>query len=496
MNKRTFCSFALLVLLLPLIRVAPALAHGDRVVPQVADGTGGDGIQFITKFDITNLGALPELRIKDGKLKVLFFLQNGSPWTIATNLGSSPSSEFSLDLGANQTIRIETAGTSPTLTSGYAIVRNLSDDDGWAQDFDVAITVYYEVRDSSNSVIDTVGVPIGQPTVSWVFPVEIDSSKRLLTGIAIVNLGDGPNGVTLQLFAATNPTSGNAVDNGVATLNLRSGEQKATYLYPSVFAGPAKIKGMLWGFSEKPVAVIALLQTPTPTGVQYATMVPAYLDALKRNTYMYLREEWPLDVDVPTSDYFPNFEDSLPWDVLYEFQSTTSRRLIPQNGAQMAVIGFMIGSDFDNVTQESVRNLQYSSASIDLSDSSPNLVPDSVGRRLAFGVKTNLGRYAKVRIAGTQADYTFLFQIASGAGLVNSLDQGAIPPSLIDGFANNGKHKIILSNQATVAAQQKGLSWTLTDGKDSYSVNVTADQKYLTVSYLAKNLLLEILVYK
>ncbi|NWG11962.1 MAG: hypothetical protein HXY20_00330 [Acidobacteria bacterium] len=386
---------------LSLMLAAPLYAHGDKVIPQVADGATADGQVFRTKFDITNLGPEPATRIT--KVKVLFFRQNGSPWTIATNQGTT--SQINLDLGAFQTIRIETLG-SGSLTVGYAVVQNLENTTIFAEDYDVAITAYYEVR-KGNVATETLSVPLGQPTVAWVFPAETDLSRELLTGFAIVNLANTTNTVTLRLYSATTPTSGNASDRGTTTLVLNANEQRARFLNEAgLFPGETNFRGMLLGTSEKPVSILALLQTPsTPPDKQYATLVPAYADALRRNTAMYLRQGLPLDADIPVSDYFGNRDDTAPWDLLYETVSTTSRRLAPKSGATLAVIGQRSDSQFDddvNITY--LQGLPYTSNNLDLSDGSANLQSG-----FTFGVKTGLGRYVKIRIRevitrGTERD--------------------------------------------------------------------------------------------
>src|SRR5262245_56744160 len=111
------CGASLLVAGAVLIAAVPALAHGDIVVPQVADGLGADGTRYKTKFDIVNLSQLEKIT----KVKLIFSRQDGTAWSLGTNQGTG--SEFTLSLGPLQTIRIETNGT-PALTSGYAIVRN------------------------------------------------------------------------------------------------------------------------------------------------------------------------------------------------------------------------------------------------------------------------------------------------------------------------------------------------------------------------------------
>lgn len=389
--KRLVSHPLLFVVLLSLFRAVPVFAHGDKVYPQVADGSSG-GIGYRTKLGITNLGPYQAQEIK--KVHVLFFHQNGTAWTIATNQGTA--SDFPLDLGANQTIWIETLAQSPTLTAGYAIVRNLDSMDEYPEDYEVAVTLFYEVF-NGNDIIDTISVPVGQPTVKFSLPVEIDTSKNLLTGFAIVNLTNVSNTVYLYLYSehpATNPSSGLAIYSYADTIYLKGNEQQARFISQDYFKGVTSINGMLYGESDGPIAILALLMTPTPTGPQYATMVPAYYDALRRNTYMYLPQDYPLDADIPVSDYLDNQYDAGPWDLLYETQSAISRRLTPQSGARVALMGFLDYSTFDSKTIADLQSLNYSQTPIDLSNSSGNLNP-----KFAFAVKTGLGRYAKIRIA-------------------------------------------------------------------------------------------------
>jgi hypothetical protein len=369
-----------------LLRLFPCRAHGDKVIPQVFDG-GGVGR---TKFDLTNLS--PEFPIT--KVSVLFFRQDGSPWPVTTNQGTGTS--FNVNLGPFQTTRIETTGASPTLTVGYAIVRNTERTTQFAEDFEVAITVFFEILNGP-FVVDTVSVPAGQPTVSFAFPVEMDNAVNLFTGFAVVNLTDADNNVALWLYESTTPGSSIPPPNsGMVNLTLNARQQRAQFLNEgNLFPTRTKFKGMLLGFASGPVAILALLQTGTPFGVQFATLVPAYQDALRRNTHMYLQQGLPLDADLPVSDYTGNSEDSAPWDLLYETQSLTARRLVPQSGAMFAPIGLRSDSQFDNeVTLEFLQGLTYSTNPIDMSNGSPNLAGG-----FAFAIQTGLKRYVKVRVS-------------------------------------------------------------------------------------------------
>jgi hypothetical protein len=390
MAKRQFALPILALFLALSLEVLPAFAHGDKVVVHVPEGVGPEGTGYITKLDIVNLG--PEQSYRITNIKVMFFLQNGSPWTIATNLGTG--SEFSLDLGAYQTLRLETLGSSSKLTVGYAIVRSSEKNTDFAEDYEVGVSAYYEVR-KGGAVIDTVSVAVAQPTVDWTFPVLIDNSRNLHTGFAMVNLAGSENTVTLRLWKSGTPSSGAASAAGTASLTLAPNEQKSVYLYPAIFPNLESFQGMLRGHSEKGVAILSLMQTPTSSGLQYATVAPAYVDGLRRNTYAYLRQGFPLDADIPISDYTGNSQDTAPWDLLYETGGAGVRRLMPYPGATLAVIGRRSQAAFDNdVTIDTLRGLSYSSDPIDLSDASPNLAPE-----FAFAIKTGLRRYVKLRIS-------------------------------------------------------------------------------------------------
>jgi len=135
--------------------------------------------------------------------------------------------------------------------------------------------------------------------------------------------------------------------------------------------------------------------------VQFATLVPALLDSLRRNTFTYLRQGFALNADLPVVDYFfgeldtlpPGYDDST-WDVRYETQSGTARRLAPRNGAMIAAVGPRNATDFDALTLEQIQGLSYTTNPVDMSDNSQSLAP-----QFAFAIRTDLGRFAKVRIA-------------------------------------------------------------------------------------------------
>jgi hypothetical protein len=373
---------------------APAFAHGDKIIPQVADGiNSSDGTVFRTKFDITNLDVTNTL----SKVTLLFRQQDGSAWTVATNLGTG--SQIPLNLGPRQTVRIETLGTA-SLKAGYAIVRNTENTTTLPDDYDVAITVFFEIA-KGGAVIDTISVPVGQPTAYWTFPAQTEISQNLVTGFAIVNPDEARSiSVKLDLWQAGATPSSAAVFSDTVTLTLKLKEQRAVYLnqlFPSISSFRGTVEAESWDTqtqATKPVAVVALLQTPTPTGLQYATMVPTYFDYLVRDAAVLLAQGYPLDADMAVSDYLA--EDSRPWDILFEYSSSvsTQRALTVQNGASLATIGSRDPTGFDSISLTNLQALTYNVESIDMSDGSSNLQTD-----FTFAVKTNLGRYAKIRVS-------------------------------------------------------------------------------------------------
>jgi hypothetical protein len=275
----------------------------------------------------------------------------------------------------------------------------------------VGVSVYFEVL-KGVSVVDTVSVPIGLPTVSFSFPFEIDPLKGLDTGVALVNLSSGVNQVTLQLYRATTSSAENiTAATETVTLSLDAGSNKnvVQFLDQAPFKsmsqlGLSQFKGMVVCSSNGPVSVLTLLQTQTLDGVQFATLAPAYLDSLRRNTFIYFPQGYALDADLPAVDYWqnelsnpdPNLQ--APWDVLFQSQDATNQKqryLIPQQGTLLARIGIKTDNEFDKITLADIQNAiaQSQTARIDLSDGAPDLVPG-----FAFAVKTGIGRYAKALI--------------------------------------------------------------------------------------------------
>jgi len=374
------------VLVLPLLffiaTVTPAFAHGDQVIPLVVDGGG----LIRTKIDITN----PSSNELINRVRVFFYRADGSSWNVLTNLGQA--TEFLLHLGKRQTIRIETMGRSEGLISGYVLIRSYERNPAESLDLRVSVSVFYEVLNGS-AIIDTVSVPQGQPTLHWMFPVEIDDLQGLYSGFAIVNLADSENPVTLQLWASYPPYITEATDAGSVQLTLDPKEHQSNFLHEkNYFPDMTSFKGILVGTAEKPVAILSLLQTLTSNGVQYSTLAAQYLDAFHSEGIVYLPDTHGLNADIPQVHYV-NVDDNGSLDLEYRFVSSSVRKFVPRNGATFSILGIRTASEVDALILEDLQALNYNEIWIDMSDVSGNMM-----RGFTFIIKTSLGYYAKVRL--------------------------------------------------------------------------------------------------
>jgi hypothetical protein len=386
MNK----SIRLLCLLFLILPLKPTFARGDKVIPQVADGAG-----FRTKLDLF----CPSFRQGINNYWLLFFKHDGSPWLLETTAGTA--SQFRITLAARQTLRLETLGHSNPGTAGYAVLEDREPGiSAYSQDHTIGISVYYEIS-SDGIVVDTVSVPVEDATGAATFPVEMDVTNQISTGLAIVNRYHGANPISITLFSANGSQAANA------SFTLQESEYRAEFLDQNLFPNLTGFKGMAEIVGQGgPVSIIALLQTGTAGGPRYTTLVPTDKEVLRRNSSIFLVEPsvagglQPLDVDGFVADYFAQSDgpgqccESYPWDLVYVYVDEKTRKLRPQNNASFAALGNLSSADFDLQSLTGLKALTYSSNDIDLSDGSVDLAAG-----FAFAIRTDLGNYAKARIA-------------------------------------------------------------------------------------------------
>lgn len=410
MNKRV--AVVLVAVFFLGFGIPEGFARGNQIIPHIVDGPTARTVFKLTNIsgNLTNIGGVIYNK------SIEFFHQDGTPWQIMTSSGNQPVSKIRVGAGVADylppsfTIKIETLGQSPVLTTGYAVVRDNEDYfPSDSSDSTLGIWVAYQITTESGSLVDVVNVPEGTPTRLWALPIWTDASQDIYDGIAILNLEDRPVKVNLELWQ-TDPQAIPLDKKDGFTLNPK--QQVAGFIGGVFFRGLTKYKGTLRGRADGAVAVIALTQNGSGSGVQYSTLEPKYMETLRRNSFLYLPEAQelvssgltkvftPVDVDELKVDSTAEniartpggrtSDDAFSWDFVYETDSTGARKAVPKNGAKLAVIPVKTGFF---ISPSELRSLTFSDEPIDFSNGSRNLV-----REFTFAVKTDLGRYAKVRV--------------------------------------------------------------------------------------------------
>jgi hypothetical protein len=383
-----------LVLLTGMVQIG--FCRGDKVIPQVADGSG-----LVTRFDLVNISGTQTI----SHMRLAFYHNDGSKWYVPTNQSATAVSEITLNLKPRQTLRVETLGTSNPTVAGYAIIYDEETENSInSVDYVLGITVYYLLSKSSG-LADAITVSVPEPTALAAMPMEMNKSQGTSSGIAVVNLAGTANKIYVVLYSA----------DGSLFLNSRSftlgaGQKWSGYLdnddstvglFPELQT--TAFKGMAEISATGPIALLTLLENRGWDGVaRYSTLAPVDKEALRRNTYMVLLQAdinypyMPIDLDGFTVDYFRNADmnEAYPWDLEYRFASsdTSKRFLQPWNGATIAPLGYKSGLDFDLLSLSNLKSLSnYTTDNIDLSGT-------NLYQYMAFAVRTDLGNYAKARI--------------------------------------------------------------------------------------------------
>jgi hypothetical protein len=125
----------------------------------------------------------------------------------------------------------------------------------------------------------------------------------------------------------------------------------------------------------------------TTTAPPTATTVPSK-DGAVRGTFSF-------DFDTGT-------ETATGADVFWQQSTSTVRALVPKNGAQLANLG---PANYDTLTVAQLKAASYSTNAIDGSDASNKMPPGTV-----IAIKTDTGRYAKMRVTAKDAANTLTFR--------------------------------------------------------------------------------------
>jgi hypothetical protein len=224
-----------MTLLFLLVLSAPAVAQSYWYFPQIASGGG-----WFTEIYFTNQGTAAVSGIK-----INFYDNAGSALSVDSNLGTATNYVFDLDKGASQVISLT---PSSTTVVGYAKVTYP------ANSFVRAGEIYRYKPDKA--VLTEVGISQQQLFNNYTFPVKIDSSKKLNTGIALVNPSDLSTAQTviMTLIASDGHLQASAVKP------LSNGQHTAEFLPQSLFPGLDNFTGSISISCPIGVVLLALRQ--------------------------------------------------------------------------------------------------------------------------------------------------------------------------------------------------------------------------------------------
>ena len=181
MRKSYLLLSALVVLF--LVVSAKAQSYTNTVFPQLAFGGG-----WSVDFSINNQG----LGAAAG-LQLAFFDDNGAPLVVNSNIDNAAVLSLNFAPGETKTIRASLPGNNTV--AGYAVLR---------RPFPSAVTATMVVRFKSGSqVLTQLGLPQQYTAQSYSFPVEVDGSNSVNTGIAIANATFGSSSAKAQTFVVS-----------------------------------------------------------------------------------------------------------------------------------------------------------------------------------------------------------------------------------------------------------------------------------------------------
>jgi hypothetical protein len=238
-QKRQFRNYLLVTCVVVLLTSAPAFAQLYTVLPQFASGGGWSSDLFFT-----NQGS-----VAVNGIIVSFFENSGAPLTVACNLGTSSSFTLNLKSGATQLIR--TTGTG-SLQVGYASIRY--------PDFTPVLVSEVFRYEQAGTVLAEMGVPQQFPFNHFTFPVEVNSSRGVGTGVALANPTLDSGSAAAQTILVNLIRSDGTLQQ-TAQVNLGPGEHRSLYVNESLlFSGLDNFVGTISLSAPDAFGVVALRQ--------------------------------------------------------------------------------------------------------------------------------------------------------------------------------------------------------------------------------------------
>jgi hypothetical protein len=222
-----------------LFGALPLFGEWHAVFPQFTSGGGWSSDIFIT-----NQGANPV-----NNITLSFYGEDGSPLTVDTNLGAGSGFTFNLVAGGTQTVRVSSSGN---LKVGYALLH--------APD-------YTSLRGSEvfryapgGQVATEMGVAQQLPFIHYSFPVEVNTSQGINTGVALANPTFDSTVMSGQKVVVNLVRSNGTIQNMVV-VNLSAGGHLAQFLNESgLFPGLDNFSGTVIVSASTMIGVVALRQ--------------------------------------------------------------------------------------------------------------------------------------------------------------------------------------------------------------------------------------------
>jgi hypothetical protein len=239
--------------LLVLLLATPAFAQRYTMMPQFALGDGWSSDLFFTNQTATAVTGVI----------VSFYGDNGNPMSVTTNLGTDISFALNLNPGASQIMRIQASGA---LHVGYVVVE---------APYSASIVVTEMLRyEQGGVIIAELGVPQVSPNNHFTFPVEVNSSNRVYTGVALANpaFGTGP---AMTQTLVVNLIDSNGVVQNTKLVTLQAGEHIARFLdETSLFSGLDNFAGSVSVSGINPFGAIALREDKGTYGTEAVDDAP------------------------------------------------------------------------------------------------------------------------------------------------------------------------------------------------------------------------------
>jgi hypothetical protein len=222
-----------------LFGALPLFGEWHAVFPQFTSGDGWSSDIFIN-----NQGAN-----QVNNITLSFYGDDGSPLAVDTNLGTGSSFTFNLGAGGTQIVRVSSAGI---LKVGYALLH--------APDFSSLRGSEVFRYAPGGLVITEMGVAQQLPFIHYSFPVEVNSSQRINTGIALANPTFDSTVMNGQKVVVNLVRSNGTIQN-TAVVNLSAGGHWAQFLNESgLFPGLDNFSGTVIVSASTRIGVVVLRQ--------------------------------------------------------------------------------------------------------------------------------------------------------------------------------------------------------------------------------------------